>query len=84
MGFVKLLYNYGLIVYIGIFLLIAYFIYKNIKARHYPEMLIIFAGLIFMMGESFSSGEFITRNILFIVMLGWGAYESNQPKKQNS
>ncbi len=75
MGFVKLLYNCG-IVMAAVFLAIAVLqIFVNHKRKDVAELTVIFCGLIFLLGEKFSSGEFITRNILVIFMIGmWGYF----------
>lgn len=70
MGFVKMFYDYGVVIF-GILLVFMFCrIILNIKEKNIVEMMIIFTGLIFFMGETFSSGEFITRNILMVLLIG--------------
>lgn len=70
-GFVKSLYNYGIIIYVLLLILIIYTIFVNCRKQDYIGFLCIFAGIILMLGEKFSSGEFITRNILLIFAIGY-------------
>lgn len=73
MGFVKLFYNYGVLMAIVLLFILLYQLFLNQKRKDVAELMVIFSGMIFLLGEKFSSGEFITRNILVIFMIGmWG------------
>lgn len=69
MGFIKLYYNYGIIIFVIVIALILIKLYRNACKKDFAELLLIIIGIVWMLGETFSSGEFITRNILFIFML---------------
>lgn len=69
MGFIKLYYNYGIIIFIIVVSLIFIKLYRNARKKDLAELMIIVCGIVLMLGESFSFGEFITRDILFIFML---------------
>lgn len=93
MGFVEELYNYGIIIFILLLFIIFYKMVQNYKERNYAENLCIMAGIIFFLGEKFSSGEFITRNILFLVILsswkpinkiGWYKNEANKSEESSN
>lgn len=84
MGFVKTAYNYGMVI---VLLVIGIMIWKLLditKRRDYVTLVGVIACLLFYLGENFSSGEFITRNLMFVYMLGWGTYESDKPEKQST
>ena len=70
MGFVKLFYNYGVIFFALFLALLIRLLYLNQKRKDTAELLLLFAAIIFLFGEKFSSGEFITRNILVVFMIG--------------
>lgn len=84
MGFVSTTYNYGIVIMLIIVGLMGYQLYKIMKRRDYIVLVGFVACLIFYLGEKFSSGEYITRNLLFIYMLGWGTYEPDKSKEQNT
>lgn len=69
MGFIKLFYNYGIILFAIVIVLVVIKLYRNARKRDFAELLLIIVGIVWMFGESFSFGEFFTRNILFILML---------------
>lgn len=69
MGFIKLYYNYGIIIFIMVIALILIKLYRNVRSKDFAELMIIVSGIVWMLGEAFSFGEFITRNILFVFML---------------
>ena len=69
MGFIKLYYNYGIIIFAIVIALILIKLYQNARKKDYAELLLIMIGIVWMLGEAFSTGEFITRDILFILML---------------
>lgn len=69
MGFIKLYYNYGIIIFVMVITLMLIKLYQNACKKDYAELLLIIIGIVWMLGETFSSGEFITRDILFIFML---------------
>lgn len=70
MGFVKMFYNYGIVIF-GIFLAaVIWQLYLNKKSKDAAELILLLAAIIFLFGEKFSSGEFITRNILVVFMIG--------------
>lgn len=68
MGFIKLYYNYGIIIFVIVIALMLIMLYRNARKKDFAELLIIISGIVLMLGESFSFGEFITRNIMFIFM----------------
>ncbi len=69
MGFLKLYYNYGIIIFAIVIALILIKIYRNARKKDLAELMIIVSGMVWMLGESFSFGQYITRNILFVFML---------------
>ncbi len=69
MGFIKLYYNYGIVIFIGIIAFLAVKLLQNAKKKDWAELMILITGTVWMLGEVFSFGEFITRNILFLFML---------------
>lgn len=70
MGFIKMFYNYGIIIFIAVISLIVIKLYLNAKSKDFMQLIILVAGLVFLLGESFSFGEFITRNIMFLFFMG--------------
>lgn len=84
MGFVSTTYNWGWVIALLIVVLMCLQLFTMTKHRDCIILVGFVACLIFYLGEKFSSGEFITRNLLFVYMLGWGTYESNEPKKQSA
>lgn len=83
MGFVSTLYNFGLVIVVMTTLLIIWKLLDIMRRRDAVMLVGFVACIIFFLGEKFSSVEFVTRNLMCIYMLGWGAYESNKSKKQN-
>lgn len=69
MGFLKLYYNYGIIIFTIVIALMLIKIYRNARKKDLAELMIIVSGMVWMLGESFSFGQYITRNILFVFML---------------
>lgn len=69
MGFLKLYYNYGIIIFAIVIALMLIKIYRNARKKDLAELMIIVSGMVWMLGESFSFGQYITRNILFVFML---------------
>ena len=70
MGFVKLFYNYGVVIFVIFLAAVIWQLYLNKKSKDAAELLLLLTALIFLFGEKFSSGEFITRNILVVFMIG--------------
>lgn len=84
MGFVNSIYSFGIVVATLVaILMLRYFISIN-RNRDFLGLIVFIVCVILFAGERFSSVEYITRNLLFVFMLGWGTYESNKPKEQNS
>ena len=69
MGFLKLYYNYGIIIFTIVIALMLIKMYRNARKKDLAELMIIVGGMVWMLGESFSFGQYITRNILFVFML---------------
>lgn len=69
MGFIKLYYNYGIMIFTIVIALILIKLYQNARKKDLAELMIIVSGIVLMLGESFSFGQYITRNILFVFML---------------
>lgn len=69
MGFLKLYYNYGIIIFAIVIALMLIKIYRNAYKKDLAELMIIVSGMVWMLGESFSFGQYITRNISFVFML---------------
>lgn len=84
MGFVNTAYNYGMVIVLLVIGIIIWKLFDITKRRDSVVLVGIVACMIFYLGERFSSGEFITRNLMFVYMLGWGTYESDKPEKQNT
>lgn len=84
MGFVNTAYNYGMVIVLLVIGIIIWKLFDVTKRRDSVVLVGIVACMIFYLGERFSSGEFITRNLMFVYMLGWGTYESDKPEKQNT
>ena len=84
MGFVNTVYNYGIVIVLLVIGIIIWKLFEITKRRDYVVLVGVVACLIFYLGERFSSGEFITRNLMFVYMLGWGTYESDKPEKQST
>lgn len=68
MGFIKLYYNYGIIIFAIVISFMLIKLYRNARKKDLAELMLIMIGIVWMLGEAFSFGEFITRNILFILM----------------
>lgn len=84
MGFVNCIYSYGIVITIMVVLLMLLYLVSVSKNKDYLGLIGFIVCVILFTGERFSSAEYITRNLLFVFMLGWGTYESNKPKKQSS
>lgn len=69
MGFIKLYYSYGIIIFIIVIAFILIKLYQNACKKDFAELLLIMIGIVWMLGETFSFGEYFARNILFIMML---------------
>lgn len=69
MGFIKLYYNYGIVIFAALIALVSIKLLQNARKKDFAELLILIAGIVWMLGEVFSFGEFITRNVLFLFML---------------
>ena len=70
MGYIRMFYNYGFIIFAAVILLFILKLYINAKNKDFMELIILVAGIVFMLGENFSFGEFITRNIIFLFLIG--------------
>lgn len=81
MGYVNIAYNYGWVIILIIIALFCGLIWKVTERKDYIALVGIVTGLILFLGEQFSSGEYITRNLIFVYMLGWGMYESDKNEK---
>lgn len=84
MGFVRTLYSYGVVIAILIIIMMSVYLFFLSKEKKYLELIAFIVCTILFTGETFVAGEYVTRNLLYIFMLGWGTYESGKSKKQNS
>lgn len=83
MGFVKMFYNYGAVISLLLLVGLLWLIYDTSRKKDFAACICIFAGTVFLLGEKFSSGEFITRNFLMLYTIGlWRAHETDKPKEQ--
>lgn len=71
MGFVKMTYNYGWVIMLLVILLFLGILWKITEKKDYVMLISVVICLVFYLGENFSSGEYITRNLIFVYMLGW-------------
>ena len=81
MGFVSNLYNYGVVIAILIILLMTLYLLSVKRNNDYLGLVGFIVCIILFTGETFVSGEYVTRNLLYVFMLGWGTYESGKLKK---
>ena len=84
MGFVNSIFSYGIIIAIMIMALMLFYLMSVNRNKNYLGLIAFIVCVILFTGEAFVSGEYVTRNLLYVLMLGWGTYESNKSKEQNS
>ena len=72
MGFISNLYNYGSVILIMILFLMTAYLVSVCKNKCYLGLMVFIVCTILFTGETFGSGEYITRNLLYVFMLGWG------------
>lgn len=83
-GYVHVMANWGLLLgtlYIGVIFYNFYKFYKR-KMWSYVIVLMIYSVFTFMEAHAFSM--YFVGNIMFLLMLGWGTYESGESEKQNT
>lgn len=76
MGFVGNVYNYGVVIAIIIILLMTLYLLSVTKNKNYFGLIAFIVCVLLFTGETFVSKEYVTRNLLYVLMLGWGSYES--------
>lgn len=83
MGFIRLYYNYGAVIFTAVMVFLLAKLLQNFRKRDWAELIILMAGMVFMLGESFSSGEFFTRNVLFLFLLSlWSSTQDEKEVRQ--
>ncbi len=84
MGYFYLMANWGILLGI-IYLLLVFYNYRLFyKNKNWSYVLVLVVYSIFTFVESHAFSMYFVGNIMFLLMLGWGTYESDEPKKQST
>lgn len=84
MGYFNLMVNWGIligVVYLAIIFYNYQLFYKN---KNWAKVLVLIVYSIFTFVEAHAFSVYFVGNTMFLLMLGWGTYESNEPKKQSA
>lgn len=83
MGYFYLMANWGILIGILYLLLVFYNYNRFYKNKNWAYVVILVVYSIFTFVESHAFSMYFVGNIMFLLMLGWGTYESDEPKKQS-